>query len=256
VDEFMEKEVEQRFHHTFEPVRALVRSLCAHFRAESAVHGATGDVQTSTIPAIAPSLTKFIRHILQHPRVLRAQARLRAQLSTELETFLLAHLDHAADNARRAAAADPLPENRSFHAWVRGTLADHTSCPFAFVFFCCLVSGEEHAWVTYARAAYLAEDLARHLAAMCRQYNDDGSRARDLAEGNLNSLDFPGFSEGQGKERLLWIAEYERAGVTRAMDALAELVDPKVAEMLRVFNDVTDLYGQIYLRKDIGSKVK
>jgi hypothetical protein len=44
-----------------------------------------------------------------------------------------------------------------------------------------------------ARAAYLAEDACRHLAALCRMYNDAGSASRDADEGTLNALDFPEF---------------------------------------------------------------
>ena len=55
---------------------------------------------------------------------------------------------------------------------------------------------------------------------MCRQYNDYGSIARDRAERNLDSINFPEFGANGGevvvdveerlKEDLYWIAEYER----------------------------------------------
>lgn len=45
---------------------------------------------------------------------------------------------------------------------------------------------------------YLSRSLARHLATMCRQYNDYGSAVRDMDEGNLNSLDFPESNRGRG----------------------------------------------------------
>jgi hypothetical protein len=35
--------------------------------------------------------------------------------------------------------------------------------------------------------------MTRHLAVMCRQYNDYGSLVRDAEEGNLNSIDFAEF---------------------------------------------------------------
>ncbi|KAF7909636.1 uncharacterized protein EAF01_003354 [Botrytis porri] len=42
-----------------------------------------------------------------------------------------------------------------------------------------------------ALTKYLATELGRHLAVMCRMYNDYDSLARDKAEKNLNSVNFP-----------------------------------------------------------------
>lgn len=47
--------------------------------------------------------------------------------------------------------------------------------------------------MTSARTAYLAEDVCRHLATLCRLYNDLGSAACDADEGAGNSLKFPEF---------------------------------------------------------------
>ena len=49
---------------------------------------------------------------------------------------------------------------------------------------------------------YLAQVLVRHLAAMCRMYNDYGSIARDRAEQNDNSVNFPEFhGEAQNADK-------------------------------------------------------
>ncbi|KAI3396096.1 hypothetical protein diail_513, partial [Diaporthe ilicicola] len=133
----------------------------------------------------------------------------------------------------------PSATGKTFYSWVRSTSADHTSCPCAFVFFNYLVGAptpQASPFDLYgysAKTAYVAEDLCRHLASMCRMYNDYASVSRDRAEGNLNSLDFADFYHGGGrsglyadvdasKKQLMWIAEYERRGMEAAMTRLEE----------------------------------
>ena len=129
---------------------------------------------------------------------------------------------------------------------------------------------------------------------MCRQYNDFGSMARDHAEGNLNSVDFAEFSsereldrqskdtpyldikgrvndvgvtgeEGRGpaadtqesrkKEDLFWLAEYERQCLDLAMQKLEAEVGAEAMNAVRLFVNVTDLCGQIYVSKDVTNRV-
>ena len=129
---------------------------------------------------------------------------------------------------------------------------------------------------------------------MCRQYNDFGSMARDHAEGNLNSVDFAEFSsereldrelrntpyldikgrindvgvtgeEGRGlaadtqesrkKEDLFWLAEYERQCLDLAMQKLEAEVGAEAMNAVRLFVNVTDLYGQIYVLRDVTNRV-
>lgn len=100
-------------------------------------------------------------------------------------------------------------------------------------------------------------------------YNDWGSVDRDRAEGNLSSVDFSEF-QGTGiensKAALFWLAEHEREGLERAFARLrgAGLDVGDWAErssaahslaLLRLFIDVTELYGQIYVVKDIASRM-
>lgn len=124
-----------------------------------------------------------------------------------------------------------------------------------------------------ARLAYLAEDLCRHLSSMCRMHNDYGSLQRDADEHNLNSTNFPEFHletfsyhragveiwDKSAKGDLLWIADYERHGVQTALTLLAtELgsLQKHVIDPLKLFINVTDLYGQIYVLRDIGTRTK
>jgi len=114
---------------------------------------------------------------------------------------------------------------------------------------------------------YLANDVKLHLASMCRIYNDLGSIRRDFEEGNLNSADFPEFgaasrdsaeneSEANDTKRktaaLLEIGTYERECMLSAFERLKSGLDGSVRKGLDLFVNVTDLYGQIYVARDIG----
>lgn len=156
---------------------------------------------------------------------------------------------------------------RTFYNWVHSTSADHTSCPFSFIYFNCLITSS-HGDVLGrgARAAYLAEDVCRHLASLCRMYNDYGSLVRDRDETNLNSVNFPEFctaqrTEAEAKAELMSIAEYERRGLETALDELERDLlrsggsSIKWMDAIRLFVKVTDLYGQIYVVKDIATRL-
>lgn len=185
----------------------------------------------------------------------------------------------------------------SFLTWVRAQSADNTSCPFSFVFYNCLLvqqyqyspfglpddirkgCGTINVTGTSARVAYLAEDVCRHLATLCRIYNDAGSLGRDIEEQNLNSLNFPEFTRVNAKDgrdglmqeggcvknkmmkELLWIGEYERGCMQRALEGLEEFMGDmprggKLLEAVKLFISFTDLYGQIYVLKDVGTRTK
>lgn len=127
---------------------------------------------------------------------------------------------------------------------------------------------------------------------MCRQYNDYGSAVRDSDEGNLNSLDFAEFHQSPREDsmrkdmavangesagvngnritthlrnyptdamkiELMEIAEFERACMQLALQNLRPTIgSPATMKALQVFIDVTDLFGQIYVQKDIASRIQ
>ena len=162
----------------------------------------------------------------------------------------------------------------------------HTSCPYSFHLYLALAEAVHGApLLKTPRQRYVADDLCGHLARMCRLDNDHGSMKRDLAEGNLNCVNFPEFqgvdqdevssarfhqdtetaqSAGQaddGREReprvrLMMLADWERQGLKRATQELANLpeTDAKLMSLLKVFVDVTDLFGQVYIVKDLASR--
>ncbi|KAI0805717.1 hypothetical protein GGR55DRAFT_690426 [Xylaria sp. FL0064] len=251
---------------------------------------------------ITTILSQFVEYVLGHAAVQSSPDCYRNRLALELRACLLAHVTQAEDNfdfmrqcsptanwettngaidhnidarAKRHNGASQLQQykrsDRTFYNWVHSTSADHTSCPFSFVFFNSLlystiVHGKQNLFGR-SQTAYVAEDLCRHLSSLCRMYNDYGSLQRDANEKNLNSTNFPEFSSldsngtgdddlSRAKSELLWIAEYERRGVETSLNVLGkELADDNQQHMidgLRFFINVTDLFGQIYVLKDVG----
>lgn len=176
----------------------------------------------------------------------------------------------------------------SYFRWVRTTSGDHTACPYSFAFAGCLLSTQLNGIETFptTKAKYLASAACQHLATMCRMYNDYGSIARDRVECNLNSLDFAEFASDndaktsgktgtqeeiveehcdaslmQAKKKTLYeLAQYERSWLSDVMRRLRdEMQGSQKRRQLDIWNmfcDVTDLYGQIYVVKDIASRMK
>lgn len=234
---------------------------------------------------VSSPLHGFVKHVLHHPSVLSASAGDRASLRRELQTFLLAHVKQVEDNLRlnqQQSGGIYTNAQISFFRWVRTTAADHTSCPYSFSFVSCLLGS-----MTSSRGLdcfrcigekYYAAAACQHLATMCRMYNDYGSVSRDQAEGNLNSINFPDFGEsesssisadcreGSKREELFALAEYERACLGTALNRLekaksthaknqeAKELSQRQMVIWRLFCDVTDLYGQIYVVRDIASR--
>ena len=320
VDEYMEAVVGFDFEHHLQPVRELIDRLCLPLSVSTLANGTNNhrlpdsiDVErnradgesaepqaqtntTVTLTDIERVLTRFTTYVLSHAKVLQAPASAQNHLRRELRTYLLAHVAQIEDNTRLTEQASSttrvLPfasSQQSYFAWVRSTSADHTSCPFAFAFFACLIAPEpQKACFASARQTYLAQDVCRHLATMCRQYNDYGSVARDRAENNLNSVNFPEFcARGDGasvntdggssesraveasddddrvstdeetkKSELMWLAEYERECLELALGRLRVEVPETVMNAVELFVRVTDLYGQIYVARDISSRIK
>ena len=304
-DEFMEKVVGEQLAEDLEPVRAIVRRLCSELedmgsKADSssvfapecppegqkaALEGHSGyprrqeydEVIAMTYDHVDNVLARFTSHVLQHPRVTGSSPSSQRHLRRELQTFLLAHIAHAEDNLRFAKQAHTAhsttqftTQKTTYFEWVRTTSANHTSCPYSFALFSCLVSKPGQDWFQGVKQKYLAQDLACHLATMCRQYNDYGSIRRDRAERNLNSINFPEFEaevrgemtadssevESRLKEDLFWVAEYERELLGTIIGRLTEQLGQAKMEILQVFIQVTDLYGQIYVARDIASRMK
>lgn len=220
-------------------------------------------------------LSAFVHHVMNHPSVEAAAPLEYERVKDELQIFLLSHIEQADDNGRFAAQLESTRDDfetarSSFYRWVSSTSSDHTSCPYSFAFYQCLL-GFEHASHNAAcfqtcEEKYVAEAMCRHLAVMCRMYNDYGSLARDRDEKNLNCVNFPEFapagpkSDAVRQKQLFSLAEFERSNMERGLEVLTEMAahdraKTRVLEKVQMFCDVTDLYGQIYVARDIASRM-
>ncbi|KAF3480656.1 ent-kaurene synthase [Arthroderma uncinatum] len=252
-------------------------------------NGSNNGVQTRKESRDVPSLQdvsdvlrSFISYIMHHPCVNEATPLDRSRVKTELRTFLLSHMEQSEDNMQFSKQLDcqggksdmTFQQPRtSFYNWVHTTSANHTSCPYSFAFYQCLLAAEQRNRPSASlgiQQRYISEAMCRHLATLCRMYNDYGSVARDRDERNLNSVNFPEFapsspSDGGSdddslRKELLLLAEYEREQMETALGKLRNLAakdkaQQRALQKVQMFCDVTDLYGQIYVARDIASRM-
>jgi hypothetical protein len=250
--------------------------------------GCSQEIVVGFMPdAVVLVLKNFARHILRHPKVTRASQALKKDLSDKICSFILAHLAHICDNHQLKAARNhqgTLSDTQNprscgdYYKWVHATGAEDTSCPLSYIFFLCLISEKPgKSCLRSPLAQYTNQSVMRHLATMCRQYNDYGSAVRDMEEGNLNSLDFLGFWQGDGptlsytnadirqtqypiqrwKDELLEVAGFERKCMELSLRHLEEADVPQLTiRQLEVFIKVTDLFGQLYVYKDLTNRVR
>ena len=224
-------------------------------------------------------LSKYVMHFLKHPAVLCSPIAFQYRLRVALEAFLLAHLQQTGDNAQlsKQESHPTFSTKMSYFDWVHTISADHTSCPFSFLFFSCLVSKPGEEFFRSVKSKYFAQAAVKHLATLCRQYNDYGSISRESAEHSLNSLTFPDFFEDDSnhhcsdtgaavvksaeaaekrKANLYELAEFECQNLERALSVLEQEVDNKTMGKVMLFVNATKVYGQICLSKDIASRTK
>jgi hypothetical protein len=250
------------------------------------IHHYKPDISESLCEEVLVPLQKFITRALQHPTILSASPWDRKNMTCELRIYLQTHLNQSEDNVlvkEKTFGKGVMREH--FFRWVRTTSADHTSATYTFNFMSCLLSS----WIENGQDCfpstqekYYGAAACQHLAAMCRMYNDHGSAMRDIEEGNLNSIHFPEFRsdltgrscpiEGVAinldarKDSLFEVAQYERACLEEALRRLeqhswetksleAQARKRRQMEIWRMFYNVTDLFGQIYVLRDIGSRL-
>jgi hypothetical protein len=271
VDEFMESVIGAFPVASVHNVKSILEGIFLELEAD--VNSITSYGQTSdpaavyhngstTIPEVKSILQNFICFTLGHPGIYAASPYDKRQLRLNLKAFLLAHLAQVSDNSRLRSQSSYVPvfhsSHKCFFDWVRTISADHTGGPFAFSFLLCLMSNGKDSFPS-AKAKYIAEDISRHYATLCRMYNDFGSVTRDREERNLNSINFSEFHLGQTgdatdethKEELLRLAHYERKCLDLALEQLKEHVAQKTWRVVKALCDVTDLYGQMYIVKDL-----
>ncbi|KAG5979881.1 hypothetical protein E4U55_004661 [Claviceps digitariae] len=230
------------------------------------------------IENVQSSLTKLVGYVMNHESVSRSSSWDRTCLLQEFKDFWHAHATQLEDNGRFASqkTGDAFfsPATTYFY-WVRTTGGNHIACAYSLAFSNCLVSANlgqgQEVYPTVVQK-YLAAAVARHLTTMCRMYNDFGSISRDSNERNVNSMHFPEFSgcwAQEDKKRILaQLGEYEHNCLNQALHKLDEetrgalrmssriAIDYRKLSILRLFCDVTDLYDQLYVLKDLSSALK
>ncbi|KAI1364392.1 hypothetical protein F5Y08DRAFT_215094 [Xylaria arbuscula] len=225
-------------------------------------------------------LTKFVTHALKHPSILSSSPWDQKNVTNELRIYLQTHVTQSEDNMLLQQGKFTQGVMREhFFRWVRTTSADHTSATYTFNFISALLGS----WIENGQDCfpstqekYYAAAACQHLAVMCRMYNDHGSAVRDHDEANVNAVDFPEFGARvvdsgdvemtKKKAALFEVAQYERSCIeeafrrleahgagTRSPDARAR--KSRQMEIWRMFYNVTDLFGQIYVLRDIGSRL-
>ena len=232
-------------------------------------------------------LKLYIEGMMRFEPVQSASLVDRAIFLTQLERFLLSHIRQVKDNRRfstqNAAATsasvavfqDP---TMSFYEWAYTIGAQSVSALMSFAFLTCLLGASSPGIDCFDTALlkYLAQDLRSHIAVMSRLYNDWGSLNRDLAEGNINSINFPEFSSafdhlpfGEGleakklklKSHLLDLARHERMQVDAvAAKLIQELAagsprHQRIADGVTLFVEVSKLYADMYVAKDLSNTI-
>ncbi|KAI0802134.1 hypothetical protein GGR55DRAFT_459802 [Xylaria sp. FL0064] len=294
VDEFMEATVIRLDDRDMRKLDDALEDLCSErVTAEADNYTANHDMPLSgketphgSLLAIIGVLRQYVQFILQQPLVVSARQVLQRQLRSDIKRFFRAHLRQVKDNRllRRKEMKTIESVHGSVFSWLRNTSADHTGGPFGMTYYLCLIEGRSSPLQPIStEALYVAQMVSQHLAALCRTYNDWGSRARDAAEYNVNSLNFEeirtesetlngvsgngAFLNQQGatgsvaghaepEKRLLFIAEFERRCMLNSLRELKEIVNEDVYVAVKLFCDVTDIYGQIYVVKDMTPRLR
>lgn len=251
--------------------------------------GQPGNGYPEPLAAVSEVISAYVRAMARHPRIQNASLADQCWLLAELETFLLSHVDQIQDSHRfrrqgscSIDAVKRFQTRRTNHyVWSHTTAANHTSCAVSFAFYACRLGSDSNTGVDVFYTSYLkymAGNLCSHLAVMSRLYNDYSSIARDHAESNLNSVNFPEFhSEQEGdatqagspvireikaKNSLLSLARYERSCVKTSFQTLVEALGEVTAsgvrlqDALALFMGVTNLYADMYVAKDLTNRVR
>ncbi|KPM42336.1 Ent-kaur-16-ene synthase [Neonectria ditissima] len=299
VDEFIETVAAPLFPDTT-GLHALIDEIIDNTESRNAKHGTNGFTNgftngngtngesshssSPTPETVTKPLTLFVEYVLNHETVAGSSSWDRKTLREGLRTFLHAHTTQIDDNSRFKAQdlqkGDMFTSaTKSFAQWVRTTAADHVACPYSFNFACCLISSSlgngEEVFPTVTQK-YLAAATLRHLATMCRMYNDYGSIDRDTEERNINSVHFPEFAQSAStaseeiklkKQALVHLGQYEYGCVVKTLEVLEQEAlrtsnagqgrnfNSRKMSIIKFFCDVTDFYDQLYFQRDLSSRI-
>ncbi|PYI10667.1 aphidicolan-16beta-ol synthase [Aspergillus sclerotiicarbonarius CBS 121057] len=282
VDEFMEAVAAPAFQGRIPELCQLVRTAVARGTAdvgsnETANNQEKNHIDPSGDNELFDLLYQFVKVIMGNPFVRSASSWDRDALERETQGYLLAQSAQIEDSDRFKKQGTSASMGLSFFNWVHNVSSYHIAAPFCFAYSNCLMGATltpstNRECFSTATEKYLAEAVCAHLGCMCRMYNDLGSWARDRGEGNLNSIHFAEFGgedvdDSRKKGKLFQLAQYERGCWNHALPqleaAMCEGMKPEEAmlgsrrmRIVRYFCDVTDIYGQIYVLRDISAPIE
>lgn len=304
-DEFMEAVAGLEFANDLPGLVDLIQEILAPFKTEPASPTTTllqesgnsrrslGNSDMDGVKEVRACLRRFACFFLDHPAVRNAHEDDRATAWREVHNYLVAHVRHTADNIRLNSQEQRkwyVSRKMPYYHWIQSN--DDIACPITFGFVTCLVPylvgnpqvervlssaqceddaalEKSDASFDSVEAKYYADDLCRHITNVTRIYNDCGSVARDAAEKNLNSVNFPEFAltaSGSEKLALCALGEYERAccqvafaqlqtAMLRTAATSAERAQKRRRlDVWQVFLNTADLYGQIYVVRDFTAR--
>ena len=216
------------------------------------------EINTLCPAEINESLSRYVRFVLLHPMIQKASKYEKRKLRFNLQQLLLAMLIQIKESCQLQEKEYDPSSHGPYSAWVRGTAMYHSGGPLLFSFLFCLLGKGTDCFQT-CEAKFVADDVSTHMSTLLRMYNDLSSIARDRAEGNLNSVDFAEFREGQGQvvdgaleDALLRVAGYERRCRDVAFAELKNVCDGRVYDAVMVMYNIAEMFGQMFLLADLA----
>ena len=296
-DEYMETVIDKNFGDRLDEIQDVISLILEEFAVEEAGlhsptqpdrlqgrgprsgHSTNDGFNANTkvmskldILEVHKTLHDLVKFIMHHPTVSSASLYDQRQVHAQTKKWLLAHMGQIEDNKAFSLQENSLSANATFKRpkgsyfdWVRTAGADFSAVVHSFTFYTCLFSKKGEDFFPTAKEKYYAQAFISHLATTCRIYNDIGSLARDRAEKNLNSVNFPEFAGDSANgsksnkaltDELMELADHERACVDLWLGKLKSESSPRTIEVVEYFRNVCDTYGQIYVLKDITSSKK
>lgn len=304
VDEYMETVVAKFSWDKLEAIKSIVRRLCRRqevkspqtrkrpheqsvkYIADCSYFTGKNGLENYDLGSFEAVIGRYVRAMLDYPRIQLASPADQSHFGMELEEFLLSHIVQLQDNVRFSNGTSWFATTRknfstprtSFYNWAHSTGAVSVSCPFSFAFFTCILrpsSLKSPDCFSSVCQKYLAADLCSHLAVMSRLYNDYSSISRDRTEKNVNSIDFLEFhgyprrysaSDRQLKTKesimkldLLGLAQYERECAHVVAERLVKDLDSDcgvgkiTTKSVTLFIGVVALYADMYVAKDLSN---
>ncbi|KAF2018552.1 hypothetical protein BU24DRAFT_418075 [Aaosphaeria arxii CBS 175.79] len=301
-DEYMEGYVANFTTTEFAELRAGIENIFAldHCPISPFAGNAT---PSARVQAALEVLGKWANYHLTYPSLAAASAVDTLNLRVESKNYLLHHITQLSDNQRLAVQAQGTASgpfrtpSMGFAHWLHVVGSGHIGAPIGLVWLSACVGskirGANKDCFRTVKQKMMIWNANSHAGKQLRMFNDYGSIARDAAERNLNSVDFPEFfsdgtqtqtqpcgipiektSQGKGsndvdsfevtmrKQTLLDAAMYERMCTEREMDDLYlelakdGLIGERLAKWVEVYYAGGDLFSDMYLVRDVTNSTK